>query len=391
MRKISLWILPAMMILCTGIARADERAEFRSEVFADGAREGYQSSLINEERIGEYQLEKTIVDVHGQRVRIEEYLLRPKPEQIQFLTLNTRANRFDYGYQILTFGDDSGSYDVRSKSLEELGMSMWMSWGEISPEYWLTNCDMRVSNTIDQVDVNMTMGKPVQIEIKLPPFDEGAVIAVDGGSEELASSDERILADGETGEEMVMPESFFVYLPSSMNGEVSINGKLKETFSENTSADGKITITEEYIAADNTMKKGAEYTYSMMSGDEPTTYSDSDVLPEYTSSDFGDMACYSDKTTYKDGTWVNYEEYLIDDQGKVLSWNDFGYLPVEGTEDGEIVEDGQDVQIAVPDYLFQQPNREMIISASEFDGRTIDLVIAPMQGPDGMPVDMFMW
>ncbi|MFH1859676.1 MAG: hypothetical protein ABH870_01485 [bacterium] len=384
MRKINLWILlSAMMILWTGIAGADDRSEFRSEVLADRTREGYQSALANEERIGEYQLEKTIVDVHGQRVRIEEYLLRPAPDQIQFLTLNTRANRFDYGYQTFTFGNGiEGKMDVSSKSLEELGMAMWMCYGEESPAYWLTNCDTRLSNTIDRVDITMAMGKPIKITIDEIVLSD---IVIDEGSLPV-DGEVSLPVDEGSGEPELPPFiPFSFYVPSSMKGGLSINGNQKETFSYIISADGKTeTYIDSYITPDG-MKEAVHYVVNRDATEYVEPPVNEDVMPEYTSSDFGDMMCYADKTTYKDGTWVEYKEYLIDDQGKVLSWNDIGFFPVGETEDVS----NQQVQNEIQSY--QQPNTEMIITASEFEGRDIDLVIAPMQGPDGMPIGMFMW
>lgn len=383
MYQISLWILPAIVVLLTGIARADERAEFRSEVFADRIRENYQSSLANEERIGEYQLEKTIVDVHGQRVRIEEYLLRPSSNQIQFLTLNTRANRFDYGYQTLTF-----SKDVSSEKLGDLSQAIWMSFGEgEKPTYWLTNYDGRLSNNRDHVDVNMTIGKPIPIKITIEMPEVPIVVAEGGEGEDVIVDEEMPMPVDE-----VMPTSFSVYFPSSMEGRVSINGKPKEEFSlQNTlSADGKYektTVVERYITSGG-MKTGAEYVEyidNMGSMYSESEYENKDVNPKYECS-YGDKAYYTELVTYKDGSWVKYEEYQIDDQGKIMDWNYPEYIG-EGIGEG----DNMAMQEAMQEYFAQQPNREMIISASEFEGRTIDLVIAPMKGPDGMPIDMFMW
>ncbi|MFH1098298.1 MAG: hypothetical protein V1749_12520 [Candidatus Desantisbacteria bacterium] len=387
MRKINLWILlSVMMILWTGIARADDRSEFRSEVSADRARESYQSALANEERIGEYQLEKTITDVHGQRVRIEEYLLRPAPDQIKFLTLNTRANRFDYGYQTFTFGNTEGGKDVSSKSLEELSMAMWMCYGEEFPAYWLTDCDMRLSNTIDRVDVNMDIGKPIKITIAM---DEVFLPVVDEGSGESLPVDE---GSGESELPPFIPFSF--YVPSFMKGGLSINGNQKETFSYSISADGETeTIIESYITSTGMQEAVCHVSNRNDTEYVEPTYNEA-VLPEYPDSpDFGDMMCYSEKTNYKDGTWVEYKEYMIDDQGKVLRWDDFGYSPCEETEDVSEDVSEEQVVINVIDVMqsYQQPNTEMIISASEFEGRDIDLVIAPMQGPDGTPIGMFMW
>lgn len=372
MYQISLGILPIMMILLTGIAGADERLEFRAEVFADMIRENYQSALTNEERIGEYQLEKTIVDVHGQRVRIEEYLLRPEPSQIKFLTLNTRANRFDYGYHILTFGNEKGPVDVSSKSLEDLSQVIWMNFEE-EPTYWLTDSDIKLSNTRDHVDMNMDIGKPIEITIAIPEFPSDS---------EVANESEDVSID-----ETLVPSSF--YLPSFVVGKFSINGNPKEEFSMKISKDGKVEMVEKYITSDG-MKTGMEYTYNLGSMDEPTFTEYPEVMPEweFKPSPYGDYkAHYTELVNYKDGTWMKYEEYHIDDQGKIVDWN-WDYLEVS-EENGEVPDDK--VIDAIQEYFAQQPNIQIIISASEFEGRTIDLVIAPMEDPGEVLKDMFMW
>ncbi len=50
-------------------------------------------------------LGKTLKDMHGNRVRMEEYILRPAANQVQFLNLTMRDQRLDYIKYTATFND----------------------------------------------------------------------------------------------------------------------------------------------------------------------------------------------------------------------------------------------------------------------------------------------
>ncbi|OYV25043.1 MAG: hypothetical protein B7Z82_08930 [Halothiobacillus sp. 20-54-6] len=50
-----------------------------------------------------------MIDVNGNRVRIEEYIIRPTPTDFKLVVLNGRADRFDYGFPISRLGDPSSA------------------------------------------------------------------------------------------------------------------------------------------------------------------------------------------------------------------------------------------------------------------------------------------
>ena len=77
--------------------------EMRQEVSLEMSKEEVLAAAARELKMAEYQQGKTMIDVSGNRVRLEQYILRPKPDQFKLVVLNDRADRFDYFYYLGTF------------------------------------------------------------------------------------------------------------------------------------------------------------------------------------------------------------------------------------------------------------------------------------------------
>src|SRR3989338_3449533 len=76
----------------------------KKELGLDMTREQIQAAAAEEMKLAEYQEGKSLIDVNGNRVRLEEYILR-KPKDVaeserdkafKFVVLNNRNNRLDY-------------------------------------------------------------------------------------------------------------------------------------------------------------------------------------------------------------------------------------------------------------------------------------------------------
>ncbi|MFC1546260.1 FecR domain-containing protein [bacterium] len=84
----------------TGAQRAVKRALSYSSVVQemqlDMSREQIQAAAAKEMQAAEYQLGKSMIDAFGKRVRLDEYIIRPKHDEFKFVTLNDRDERFDY-------------------------------------------------------------------------------------------------------------------------------------------------------------------------------------------------------------------------------------------------------------------------------------------------------
>ena len=122
------------------------------EVQMDMTKEQVQRAAAEELKLAEYQQGKSLIDVWGNRVRIEEYIVRKnlQPNQFKMVVLNERENRFDYFIWLATFNKELPT---------DLTLATkWLSWkeGVALPEYYLKESYSGASNTIDKVEWRLT-------------------------------------------------------------------------------------------------------------------------------------------------------------------------------------------------------------------------------------------
>jgi uncharacterized protein YlzI (FlbEa/FlbD family) len=122
------------------------------EVQMDMTKEQVQRAAAEELKLAEYQQGKSLIDVWGNRVRIEEYIVRKnlQPNQFKMVVLNERENRFDYFIWLATFNKELPT---------DLTLATkWLSWkgGATLPEYYLKESYSGASNTIDKVEWRLT-------------------------------------------------------------------------------------------------------------------------------------------------------------------------------------------------------------------------------------------
>lgn len=100
---------------------------------------------VNSEMKADLNLGKTMIDVHGNRIRIEEYIFRPNPKQIDLLSITFRKNRLDYLRAQNIFNNDLPKI---------LPKDIWLNEWVIEPRIYKIEEKLRLSNTIDHVDAN---------------------------------------------------------------------------------------------------------------------------------------------------------------------------------------------------------------------------------------------
>lgn len=100
---------------------------------------------VNGEMKADLNLGKTITDVHGNRIRVEEYIFRPTSKQIDLLSITFRKNRLDYLRAQNIFNTDLPKIIPKEAWLNE-----WI----IEPKIYRIEEKLRLSNTIDYVDAN---------------------------------------------------------------------------------------------------------------------------------------------------------------------------------------------------------------------------------------------
>lgn len=129
------------------------------ELVRDQVVEGLQGEFARELKKSEYQLGKSLTDVYGRRVRLESYITRTAPNEIKFVFLNFRQNRFDHGFMRQKFNS------ALPERLGNIGGVFRQAFGVpgAKPFNWLTEMELFASNTVDNYQRLANFGEPIQI------------------------------------------------------------------------------------------------------------------------------------------------------------------------------------------------------------------------------------
>ncbi|MCB4791317.1 MAG: FecR domain-containing protein [Elusimicrobia bacterium] len=149
------------------------------EVSADMTKEAIQKAAADEMRLAEYQQGKTIVDAFGQRVRIQEYIVRTAVDQYKLVVLNERNARYDYFTNKQTFNTTLPTdLSVANKA--------WREWNDgaktTTPSYYLTANESAASNTKDIVTWGYTGGHTTGATGSGAHFYNGYYFKINGNS-----------------------------------------------------------------------------------------------------------------------------------------------------------------------------------------------------------------
>lgn len=280
-------------------ASGNPRILAKKELYNEISKRNVMKAAQMEMQSAEYKLRKVAIDAFGNRVRMEEYVVRPQGDQFKYVVLNNRKDRFDFGKILFTFNTDLPD------DLSLATRNMTHASGPAAPEWHLTEMNSVMSNAKDKVTEDASGGHMVADNPSSPT------------------------------EWNLFFTNYGVYAAGS--AEAALNG-----------GKGKMLWSYSDADFDNTVETG-EIQY--LGGSEPsavTTYPDgSDIFHDIT------------KNTYSDGTWIQAEDFVIFDDGKVVSSGDFASRM------------GVDKD-AVTDKL----NFERVYTSSLFDGRKIDLVFS---------------
>lgn len=133
------------------------RQDIRSEVQIARVKDSITSMAAEEARNADYQVGKSLIDVDGKRVRVEEYITRPASDKFKLVVLNERETRFDYYTYTGTFNTDLPA-DL-SVALRQVNGKL----GTEAPDYFLTAYETLASNTRDNITESATGGHLVKI------------------------------------------------------------------------------------------------------------------------------------------------------------------------------------------------------------------------------------
>lgn len=289
------------------------RETLNREVGLTMSKEAVLAAAAEEIKLAEYQQGKSLIDVFGNRVQLEEYVMRPAPDQFKLVVLNKRDSRLDYFFYKGTFNTALPA-DL-NLALRQVGGTPQ------APAWYLTASQTGRSNTTDTVEENSWGGHPVDVNANADPDDN------------VAS-----------------------YFDSATDNYVPVTGTFYKTLFDNYSI--KYNGTETYSWAPNSPN-----VQSYLSSAITTTI-------------FGGSANYNIEPSFPDGTYLHnriretygtgddftqYDNYIIDNEGNTA-----------GIEDFAGVTSGPQYKEALLKWNFQQ-----VITSSFFGDRKIDLVVEP--------------
>jgi hypothetical protein len=360
-------------------SNAIDRAELRREVGLGMSKESVMAAAAQEIRTAEYQEGKVLTDVNGNRVRLEEYIIRNpsevganKDRAFKFVVLNERDDRFDYFYYLGVF----------NKTIDDLGTALKDVRGKLNvqPDYYLTSYEMGQSNTVDSVKDIGTDGHLVKVEFDgttytlSDPDDPTDTRAINqetpNGSDYdvydpvadsvgTFTSAERAAGEGQSAVYDSVQDSYRafeagdVYYRTAFDSYehrlfgpgCAVGGTLKQGVTKKTSVNTVLSATVDTdFAGPMDPDNGLMYRYSLVS--QP---SGSDV--------------YHNKVEvlYADGTSETVNTYIISDEGDKAPLSAFNGIVT-----------GADFKNELLKWNYQQT-----IEATEFQGRKIDLVVEP--------------
>jgi hypothetical protein len=297
------------------------KAALKREIGLEMTKEEVQAAAALEAKSAIYQQGKAIIDVNGNRVRIEEYIIRPQPDQFKLVVLNERSDRFDYFYYKGTF--NTILPDDISIALRQLPGCIGAAC-----QYFMTGYETARSNTIDNM-LEITSGGH-QVDVNNNGYAADAVSAAfDPVTDSYVS-----LAPG---------TPFFKTLFD--NYRLTFNGVEHSRWAP-VSGSGILNTSNAQVSYTNTT------TVQNPPGCGPPdcTYTEDGVLHQVVYAKNADGSI-----------WEKYDNYIISDEGKVAKTADFAGI-TSGTQYKQTL---------------LKWNFQTIVTASEFNGRKIDLAVEP--------------
>ncbi|MBI4051706.1 MAG: FecR domain-containing protein [Elusimicrobia bacterium] len=298
------------------------RQNLRREVGLEMSKEEVLSAAAKEIKLAEFQQGKALIDVNGSRVRLEEYILRPQPDQFKFVVLNERENRFDYFYYLGTFNTTLPT---------DLSIALRQLPGCISSacQYYLTAFETGRSNTQDSIRELALSGHMVDVNNNLDTTDN-----ISSYYDPLTDSFKEVTSGTAFYQTLYDKYGFYV------------NGNLKYGWTGSNIQSYGLDTTP---ASTTDPITGSVLAQALPSRSVVSTWPDSELMKQ------------NIYESYSDGTYINWDNYIISDEGNVAKSSVFSGIT-----------SGSSFKSALLNY-----NYEQVITASEFQGRKIDLVVEP--------------
>ena len=298
----------------------------KREVGLQMSKEEVQAAAAEESKLSEFQEGKALIDVNGNRVRIEEYIVRPAADQFKLVVLNEREARFDYFFYHGTFNQALPT---------DMAVALRQITGclDVQCGYYLTSYKTGRSNTIDNMLEVASGGHLVDINNNAYGTGDDVTAAYDPATASFVS--------------VATNRSFWKTLFN--NYDLTFNGVIHQSWASVPDITNMVSGQAGAPTFTNVT------TVQNMPGCAP---------PNCTYNEIGE-GIFHDVVYAANGDgsiWEKYDSYVISDEGKIAKTSDFAAAGFGGTS-------------------FKQTllswNFQTIVTASEFNGRKIDLVVEP--------------
>ena len=301
------------------------RQTAKREVGLQMSKEEVQAAAAEESKLSEFQEGKALIDVNGNRVRIEEYIVRPSANQFKLVVLNERETRFDYFFYHGTFNQALPA-DM-SVALRQISGCL-----DAACTYFMTGYRTGRSNTQDSMLEVTSGGHQVDINNNVYGTPDDVTAAYDPATASFIP-----VATG---------RPYFTTLYDNYN--LTFNGVSHQS----------------WVGANIQNMKNGQALAPVFTNVTTVQTAPGCAPPDCTYSEVG-QGIFHDVVYAANGDgsiWEKYDSYVINDLGKIAKTSDFASTGFGGTS-------------------FKQTllgwNFQTIVTASEFGGRKIDLVVEP--------------
>jgi|GEM_PF-2137109 len=338
----------------------------------DATRRMLEDMRNRELKSNEVQLGKDAIDAFGRRVRIEEYLLRPDNQSFKLLFLSERQDRFDWGHLIENF--NSKIPDDMSQ-VPAIISGTFLS--QTQPSNWLKSMEFYATNTVDEEKETISLGAPTRIDfsgyfnhiagtdyryypqyINFDQFLRGPGVTLGAGTDGWRTQFDQHQDYGQT------TGGLFTWTQSIVNNVGSLQPldqfQLDPADRNDASPGGGISAGCN-VAADTCFDHSPsgnnyfDYDHTQWGYQPQAQFNGFDApLVNYPSGP--NKADLQQVTTYPDGSTVGVEKFLVSNDGKIF--DSANTTPDTFTQNGSY-------------------NLEINIKSNLFQGRDIDVLIAP--------------
>jgi hypothetical protein len=350
-----------------------DRAQIRREVGLGMSKEEVMAAAAEEMRLAEYQEGKTLLDVNGHRVRLSEYIIR-KPKELpaadqdkafKLVVLNERDDRFDYFYYRGVF--NTTLPEDLSLALKDINGKL----GDVAPDYYLREYEMGQSNTRDFIKDNASGGHLVKVT-----YDGTNYILTDvdnPANTRTIAQDEQTIVDNVTYHKIYDPvNDRFITITDDQFKAGDFRATVYDPADDQFRAisSGDIYWRGRYNNYAHVLNDVTKQSYSPKNGvtnilsadlDADFTYAGGTLLSFTENPSGADKLHTRVSLFYGDGTKEVYDTYIISDEGVIAPASAFSNLSTGAAFKAELLK-----------WNYQQ-----IATATEFQGRKIDLVVEP--------------